>query len=176
MAESQARLSKDRVLGSQPPGSNFKEPETCPALPSLAKPEQQKPETTPDLPLTPSGQSTCSPHCWAAPAFSRCMDKGYFPEVKRSPRHAPYRESESQPASSFPAAPCCLEICPHSHRSSRPPRRRPGNANHSNTLPDLKEKEKSEGRMGARSPPSMTPAPSTYEVVSKQFLNDCVNK
>lgn len=44
-------------LGSQPTGSNFKEPETCPALPSLAKPEQQRPETKPDLPLTPSGLS-----------------------------------------------------------------------------------------------------------------------
>lgn len=39
----------------------------------------------------------------------------------------------------------------------------PGNANHSNTLPDLKEEEKSEGEQG---PPQNLRVPSTARVRS----------
>lgn len=61
MAAFQACLPKDKTLDFQPAGSNFKESEACPALPSLASPGQQRLETKPDLPLTPSGQSLYCP-------------------------------------------------------------------------------------------------------------------
>lgn len=90
-------MPKDKKLDFQPAGSNFKESEACPALPSLAMPGQQRPETKPDLPLTPSGQSLYCPNGWDPVVFSTYMNNGWFSKAKGSLRHGPTLESERFP-------------------------------------------------------------------------------